>query len=85
MPEKAPVLHFREGLDADGKFLLHAAAHFHAARVRVGHYRHWRRTMVFLLSLVLDHLTDYIDVGKRLGVDRVDVYRLTKRVSQGSF
>ena len=81
MAKQGPVLHFGEGLDGEGKFRLHAGSHFHATRIVVGQYAKWRRTQRFLLSLVSDGLGDYVNAGKCLRMDAVEVYRSTKRVA----
>ena len=80
MGEYAPVLKFGEGLDNRGKCVLHAAAHFLAAGVMVGHYRQGRRTEVFLRQLVKHRLSDYIHVRQSFWVEDIGVYRRTQRV-----
>ena len=78
MAQKGPILHFREGVDPEGKMILHAASHLHAARIMIRRKAKGRRTLGFLLSLVVDCLSDHIDARKCLWVDDVEVYRFTK-------
>lgn len=78
MPQKGPVLYFREGVDPEGKFMLHAAAHLHAARIMVRRKGKHRRTLGFLLSLVVDCLSDHINPRESLWMDDVEMYRWTK-------